>query len=87
MKHFTFQSFSSFIRETGDILLRALRSLRTLNWMQLLAVCLGLSLLIAIVPLALGLFLLVLIVKFAMGLFAPRKKAMALLTIENGDQP
>lgn len=91
MKYLSFQSFSAFLRETFAILLHALRGLRTLNWLQLLLLCVGLSvviaLVIAIVPLALGLFVLALLAKFIMGLFAPRTKEVEPFTIENGEQP
>lgn len=66
------QTCSEFLRDFSQLLRKYARIVLAMPWPQLLMVCFGLSLLIALLPTALFLFFVVLVVKFVRAIFAPR---------------
>jgi hypothetical protein len=69
MKNATFASFSELLEEIGRAFAQAVRygvrAVATMSWPQLMATCVGLALVITIVPLAICLFIVFMIVKLA----------------------
>lgn len=69
MKNATFASFSELLEEIGRAFAQAVRygvrAVAAMSWPQLMATCVGLALVITIVPLAICLFIVFMIVKLA----------------------
>ncbi|MET0859169.1 MAG: hypothetical protein ABWY27_20645 [Telluria sp.] len=69
MKNITFSSFSAMLEEIGRAFAQAVRygarAIATMSWPQTIATCIGLALIITILPLAVCLFIIFMIVKLA----------------------
>jgi hypothetical protein len=69
MKNVTFSSFSALLEEIGRAFAQAVRygarAIATMSWPQMIATCIGLALMITIIPLAVCLFIFFMIVKLA----------------------
>ncbi|MFK3738141.1 hypothetical protein [Massilia sp. TN1-12] len=81
MRHTTFREFATTMEDVARDIVRACRraldAIVAMPWPAMLACCLGLALLISILPLALFLFVLFMLVKLVAGAFViDRRRAM-----------
>lgn len=88
MTHTTFRDFAATMEDVARDIVRACRraldAIVVMPWPAMLACCVGLALLISILPLALCLFLLFMVVKLVAGAFViDRRRSMR----EGGDEP
>lgn len=81
MKHTTFRDFSATLEDVAEDIMRAcrrlVRAIAVMPWPAMLVCCIGLALLISILPLALCLFVLFMAVKVVVGAFVvDRRRTM-----------